>query len=427
MPAYHLWLLALAHWAIDLLTHLLPPVMPLLVRELDLSVARVAALATALSVSSGLLQPVLGVAVDKGGRAWLLPVSLLWCGVFMAVFGLATSYWVLMAAALLAGLGAALFHPLASVTVRAVLGRFSAGGLSIFSLGGTVGMATAPAFATSVVAWQGLPGLRWTIVPAVLVALVLVACRVHRLKLLSSSSSEARPARKAASGPPGSSAERPPGAALGAAATQLRAAGGDSPSGGSNAVRALTYLASGKFVRTVAQVAMSNFLPLYYVSLGFPESYAGMMLTVFLAVGSASAVGFGYLADQVGRKPVVILSSVMATPAFLGLLFSSGYLQLAFLVLASVCLYATFSVVPIYGQELVPHRPGMGAGLLMGGVWALAALCLVPLGSLADWAGVRAALLAAAWLPLLSAAFFWLVPETRPQPRLAPTRIPGWR
>lgn len=121
MPAYHLWLLALAHWAIDLLTHLLPPVMPLLVRELDLSVARVAALATALSVSSGLLQPVLGVAVDKGGRAWLLPVSLLWCGVFMAVFGLATSYWVLMAAALLAGLGAALFHPLASVDRKSVV------------------------------------------------------------------------------------------------------------------------------------------------------------------------------------------------------------------------------------------------------------------------------------------------------------------
>ncbi|HEY8418150.1 MAG TPA: MFS transporter [Limnochordales bacterium] len=420
MPALHLWLLALAHWGIDLLTHLLPPVMPLLVRELDLSVARVAALATAVSVSSGLLQPVLGAAVDKAGRAWMLPVSLLWCGVFMAVFGLASSYWVLMAAAMLAGLGAALFHPLASVAVRAVLGRFSAGGLSIFGVGGTVGMATAPVFATTMVAWQGLPGLRWTIVPAVVVALVLVAGRLHRLTLPASSASGAGPATAAPS---------PPASAAASAATAHPAAvsgaspGGDTPS----AVRALTYLASGKFVRTIAQVTMANFLPLYYVSLGFPESYAGMMLTVFLAVGSVSAVGSGYLADQVGRKPIVILSSVLATPAFLGLLFTSGYLQLAFLVLASVCLYATFSVVPIYGQELVPHRPGMGAGLLMGGVWALAALCLVPLGSLADWAGVRAALLAAAWLPLLSAALFWPVPETRPQPKWALTRIPGWR
>lgn len=402
MATLNLWLLALAHWGTDLLTHLLPPVMPLLVRELDLSVARVAALATALNVSSGLLQPLLGAAVDKAGRAWMLPVSVLWCGVFMAIFGFASSYWVLMAAALLAGLGAALFHPLATVSVRAVLGRYSAGGLSIFSLGGTVGMASAPLFATTVLAWQGLAGLRWTLLPAVVVAAALVAGGLHRMPLVLMQAK----ARAAASQAP----------TTGAAGTQ------DSPARDTPAaVRNLTYLAGGKFVRSIGQVAMVTFLPLYYVSRGFPESYAGVVLTVFLVVGSVSAVTCGYLADQLGRKPVVIASSILATPAFIGFLYTGGVLQMAFLVVSSFCMYATFSVVPIYGQELVPHRPGMGAGLLMGGVWAVAGLCLIPLGSLADAAGVQAALLVAAFLPVLSAALFWPVPETKPQPKLALT------
>ncbi|HLT58992.1 MAG: MFS transporter [Limnochordales bacterium] len=436
MPVVNLWLLSLAHWGIDLLTHMLPPVMPLLVRELDLSVARVAALATALSVSSGLLQPVLGAAVDRSGRAWLLPATVIWCGVFMSVYGFASSYWVLMAAAVLAGLGAALFHPLASVGVRAVLGRFSAGGLSIFSVGGTVGMASAPLFATMVVGWQGLAGLRWSIVPALLVAGALVLGGLHRLPLIrpaasgsaaDGSHSPTSPAGGAQETPAGGAHEAPAGDAPASPAGSAPASPGAGQEAAApaspNALRALAYLAGGKFVRTIAQMAMANFLPLYYVTLGAPESYAGLMLTVFLVVGSFSAVASGYLADQVGRKPVVILSSVLATPAFIGFLFTGGFVQAAFLVLTSACMYATFSVVPIYGQELVPTRPGMGAGLLMGGVWALASLCLIPLGSVADWAGVRLALLVAALLPLLSAGLFLPVPETRPQskPRLALT------
>src|SRR5690606_28983897 len=183
VPALRLWLLALAHWGVDLFTHMLPPVLPVLLRDLNLSVALAAALATAVNVSSGLLQPILGAVVDRSGRPWMLPLAVLWCGAFMALFGLASSYVVLFAAAVLAGLGAALFHPLASVTLRAVVGRYSAGAMSIFGLGGTVGMASAPLATAAVIAWQGLPGIRWLVLLAALVAGLLVAGGLHRLSL----------------------------------------------------------------------------------------------------------------------------------------------------------------------------------------------------------------------------------------------------
>ena len=399
MHAAHLWLLAIAHWGIDLLGHLLPPVLPVLVRDLGLTVARAAALATAINVSSGLLQPFLGAVVDRKGRPWMLPAAVVWCGAFMSVFGLSGNYAVLFAAALLAGLGAALFHPLASVMLRTVAGGYSAAAMSIFGLGGTVGMASSPVLAAALIAWRGLPGIRWLLLLAAAIAALLVAGGLHRLPRISRAFAEPKP------GPDGAGPEDGK-----TASTQDAAPAGN--------VRALTYLAAAKFVRTISQVALLNFLPLYYVTRGVPESQAGLMLTVFLVVGSASGIASGYLSDRVGRKPVVVLSSLLATPAFIGFLYTGGFLQVAFLILTSACFYATFSVVPIYGQELVPNQPGMGAGLLMGGVWALASLTLVPLGSLADLVDLRLALLVAAWLPIASTLFMLPVPETRETGRL---------
>lgn len=434
MPALKLWLLALAHWGVDLFTHMLPPVLPVLIRDLGLSVALAAALATAVNVSSGILQPFLGVVVDRSGRPWMLPLAVLWCGAFMALFGLASSYVVLFAAAVLAGLGAALFHPLASVTLRAVVGRYSAGAMSIFGLGGTVGMASAPLATAAVIAWQGLPGIRWLVLLAALVAGLLVAGGLHRLSLrrpahTAGGSPADTPSGLPANTPSGLPANTPSGlsptASMGSPATGGVSSGAPGTVAAAGNMRALTYLAGGKFVRTIGQTALLNFLPLYYVSRGVPESQAGLMLTVVLAVGSASAVLSGYASDRLGRKPVVVWSSVLCTPAFIGFLMTDGFLQLAFLVLTSVCFYAAFSVVPIYAQELVPDQPGMGAGLMMGGVWALASLALIPLGSLADMVDIRLALLVAAWLPLVSTGFLLLVPETRPQARpfLALSRV----
>src|SRR5690606_32177478 len=54
----------------------------------------------------------------------------------------------------------------------------------------------------------------------------------------------------------------------------------------------------------------------------------------------------------------------------------------------------------------------MGAGLMMGGVWSVAAFLLIPLGALADAYDVQTALLAGALLPAAATVFLVPVPET---------------
>src|SRR5690606_28423126 len=182
----------------------------------------------------------------------------------------------------------------------------------------------------------------------------------------------------------------------------------------------LLYLAVATLVRSVGQVAVSSFLPLYYVSKGFSEGYASVMLTVYLVAGSVSAMAAGYLSDRWGRKPVVVLSTLLATPALLAFLATDGPWQAAMLVAGSFCLFATFSVAPVYAQELVPDRAAMGAGLLMGGVWSVAAFCLIPLGALADAVDLHTTLTVSALLPAMSVVFLWTVPETHRRSAVLP-------
>lgn len=427
MPAIQLWFLALAHLTIDFFLNILPPVMPFFVREFGLSVTAVAALMTAKSAGSGLLQPVFGSLIDRSRRTTMLPVTIIWCGTLTALLGVLSGYWLLLGAALLAGLAGAVFHPLATVSVRALMGRYSAGAMSIFGVGGTIGMALVPLVATGLVTRYGLRGMLWLLVPAFGVAGILALRGLHRLDIrrpaVDSFGVASTDAATGAAGggsmdasPEGSMDASPEGSAAASAKATPDASPEASPTSSAPVAAApitpLVYLTVATLVRTIGQVALTSFLPLYYVSKGFSEGYGSVMLTVHLVAGSLSAMGSGYLSDRWGRRPVVIASTVLATPALLGFLATGGVLQGVMLVIVSLCLFATFSVVPVYAQELVPDRAGMAAGLMMGGVWSVAAFCLIPLGALADAFDLHTALMVGAFLPLISAVFLLPVPET---------------
>lgn len=381
--------LALSHAFIDCMLSVIPPLVPFFARDYGWSLAQLGAVAMMASLSSGLLQPVLGALVDRLGKSLLFPWTILWTGAFTGLIGWAPSFPLLLVAVFLLGIGGALFHPLGAVIVPRAAERFAASkatALSIFSFGGTIGIAVAPLLFTFLAYAFGLRGVLWVIVPAILLTYVNIAVGNGNI-------STGREVRAAS--------DHEEEAAGDALVEQDRPA-------------ALFWLCVGVTLRLVVYSAALAFLPLLFIERGYTEAQAGILLTGFLFTGSAGAILGGRLSDLWGRRRVTVWSAFLITPGLLGFLALKGALSLLGLGFASLMMFATFSAVVIYAQELLPSKKAQAAGLMMGFVWAIASLAVPLIGGIADKYGLASTLGWLAWIPILAGALTLKVPETLP-------------
>ncbi len=103
--------LALGHFVIDLYAAFLPSLLPLLIDKFQLSFTSASLLATVLSLSSSMTQPVFGFLFDKLGGWKMIIWGPVVAGLSLSFLGLAPHYSVLILLLILGGLGLASFHP----------------------------------------------------------------------------------------------------------------------------------------------------------------------------------------------------------------------------------------------------------------------------------------------------------------------------
>src|ERR1043166_6292590 len=158
-------LLALGHFVIDANQGALPAVLPFLKQWHALTYAQVAMLVLAGNLTSSLIQPLFGYLSDQIARRWVLPVSIFVSGLGVALLGLAPGYGASLALVVVMGLGVASWHPEGYKTATGVAGERKATALSLFSLGGNVGIAVGPPLVTFLVAGLGGHGTLGLLVP----------------------------------------------------------------------------------------------------------------------------------------------------------------------------------------------------------------------------------------------------------------------
>ena len=373
-------LLALGHLVVDTNQGALPALLPFLKVKFGLTYAAAGVVLLVGNVTSSVVQPVFGYLADRTARRWLLPWGLVVASVGIGLAGLAPSYAVLLAVVVVAGLGIAAYHPEGYKTAHQVAGDRKATGLSLFSIGGNVGIALGPPVVTALVTGLGLAGTLGMLVPGVLVAALLGAV-LPRLLPAAGAAARARPLR----------------------------------AGGRDMRGAMAILVGVVTVRSWAQLGLVAYVPFYYVDLlKADRAVVGPLLFAFLGAGAVGTLIGGPIADRWGARRYITYTLVLTTPLLWGFLLRQGDgLGVACLVATGFILISTFSVTVALAQSYLPRSLGMAAGLVVGLAIGTGGVGVAIFGWVADHWGLFPTLWLITILPLVGFGLALGLPDPR--------------
>jgi FSR family fosmidomycin resistance protein-like MFS transporter len=373
--------LSAGHLFTDLNQGAVPALLPFLVSQRDLTLAAAGALVLASTVSSSVVQPLFGIFSDNRPIPALMALGVLLAGTGMALTGVAPSYPLIFLCVVVSGIGVAAFHPEAARFANYVSGSRRAQGMSFFSVGGNAGMALGPVLTTPLVLVFGLPGTLFLALPAAIMAAVLFY-EIPRMLGFKPESVE---------------------------------------KGEGTPVEAPEHW--GPFARMIGVVVVRSFV--YFGLVAFVASYYERVLEVSPALGNAAlavmlfsgAVGtliIGPLADRFGRRTIVGASMVLLPPLIFCFTLSGPFLGMVLLALVGAVTVGTFGVTVVMGQEYLPGRIGLAAGITMGLSIGLGGVGAPLLGLLADKAGLSVTMLVIAALPVLGVPLAFTLPPRPP-------------
>jgi FSR family fosmidomycin resistance protein-like MFS transporter len=153
------------------------------------------------------------------------------------------------------------------------------------------------------------------------------------------------------------------------------------------------------------------------VEQGHSKEYGSHLLAALLLTGGVGTLLAGPVADRVGKRPVLVVTTVLCagfTAVFVGV---GGLLGAVALAGVGLCTIATYGVTTLMGQEYMPKNIGMASGLSIGLSIGLGGVAAVILGAVADGIDLHTALWVSVAAPIVGA----LLALTLPAPRLGGT------
>jgi FSR family fosmidomycin resistance protein-like MFS transporter len=360
VKAQRIVLLAAGHAGVDVYQGAVPALVPFLVADRGYGYVAASGIVLAATLLSSIVQPVFGVLTDRWRMPWLIPVSMLTAGLGVALSGVTDVYVLVWLAVALSGLGVAAYHP-ESARLARIASEGSHVRMSWFSLGGTLGFATAPIVVTPLLSLWGLGASPLLVVPAVLGALLTFPV----IGSLSGRGSAARAASEVS---------------------------------GRDDWPSFVRLTLVIVFRSITYVGLSAFVALYMGG----GAAGAVALFVLFAGGAFGTVLGGRLAGRLGRVRTMRLAYLAAVPAVAGVVLAPGVLAYVFVAASSICLYVPFSLHVTLGQDFLPHRLGTASGVTLGLAVSAGGLTSPLVGAVAEATSLRLALGCLVVFPLLA-------------------------
>jgi len=364
--------LAVAHFVVDGYANIYPPLLPVLIPRLGLSLAAAGMLAMIFQLAASVSQLGFGPLADRWRPGVLLASGPVLAVVALSATGLAQSAWMLAGVLAIGGLGCAAFHPPAAVAAHRLGGLRPGLAMSVYITGGTLGFSLGPLLFAP---FAERFGVGWTPLLALPGLAVLVAF-LRRVRDLSPASA-------------------PAGAGLAGLRPHARALG---------SLYVIVVL------RTLAALSLTTFVPVLLTERGLSMAEAGSVFALYLLTSGVGGFLGGPAADRFGPRRVIILSLLLSVPFLAAAPTLSGPWFVVVLAIGGFFLLATQPVNVTFGQTLAPASAGTVSSLMMGVAWGTGGLAVPVVGLVADWVGLEQTLTALAAVPLVAAACAWPLP-----------------
>jgi predicted MFS family arabinose efflux permease len=315
-------IIALATFAASLSARALDPVLPHVAGDFGISIATAAGFASVFAFTFAIVQPVMGAAADLFGKARLMIVCLVLLGIANILGALSTSFPLLFASRILAGIGSGGVFPVAlgltsdlvgpekrQIAISRTLAGSMTGNLLGASFSGVIG---------DFLGWRG--------VLAVLGALVVVASIA------------------VAAGFRGADLKRPPRTNLSALRTGYGTIFANP--------NALCYVAV--FIEGCCVLGLFPYLAAFLVELGEPSlSIAGIVIAGFAVGGLFYTMTVSRFLPRLGVKGMMIAGATLVALQLAAIAFGPSWkLQALCLVLMGWGFYMIHGCMQVFASEL---------------------------------------------------------------------------
>ena len=380
-PAVYLF--SLGHLSVDWCQGAIPALLPYFIRNYDLSYQAAGTLIFANVLVASVLQPLFGYYSDRISRPWFIPLGTLFCGISVALMGFCTSFVAIFAAAMLSGVGSAIFHPEAALMVNRIAARAKGQALGTFSVGGNAGFAIGPIVA-GICAYK--LGIRTLLIFGIINTVLAIALWTKMPYVLRQMSLSDR-----------NETEK----------KTVKAKENDWKSFG--------ILSLPIFARSIGFTLSNTFIPIYWMTVLHASATQGTTaLSILFTIGACITFGGGLLADRYGYVKIIRAAFLCMVPAYLLLTHTTNlWLATALLLPVAVSIFMPYSPIVVLGQTYLAKNAGFASGVTLGLTTTLGGIFAPLVGAAADRWGLVPALQIfwIAGLIGLIASFFLPEPE----------------
>lgn len=368
-----IWLSA-GHFACDVYTGFLNPIMPFIAAKLGFTMAVATVLVAITQICSNMLQPLFGFFADNILHRFFIFWGLVLVSVFIPMAASAPNIFLLTLFMIIGCLGGSFFHPQSTGFVSVFSKENFANNMGTFVSFGSAGFAMGPLFAAYIMQTVGLEKLSYSSVLGLSLA-ILMFFMVPKLSL-----THKKPEHKLF-------------------------------------FKTFKEIFSNKQMDLIMLVAMmksliSNsfciLLPFLWKSMGYTPFYIGFALFLFVFMGAIGSFLSPHVESRFGSKKTLVFSMWATFPMMI--IFAVIYKTMpAFsMFIFALIGFTTMLAQPItlvLAQKTLPQYKSIVSGFVNGFCWGVIALILSGLGTLAQNIGIMKVLLLLSIIPVFASYF----------------------